>query len=230
MDKLVGEDVRVEVEGLSRNGTLVGIIQEEWFLTGLFVNASFAAEFGAVSPEVYLFRLQDPSLSNSKEYAEALEEEYILYGTNTQVIEEEINEVLQRFLQIMSLVQGFLGLGLIVGIAGLGIVAVRAVHERFHEIGVMRAIGYTREAVMGSFVIEVSFVALLGAFLGVVLGILSMYNIFLSIPEEEGLKFVIDWFKLSLIMTIAYIASLLAAIGPSRAAARVAPAEALRYE
>jgi len=226
----VGDEVQVEVGGLARNGTLIGILQQEWFLHGLFVNATFAAQFGADSPEVYLFRLQDPSLDNSVRLAEALEEEYILYGTDTMVIEEEINEGLKQFQQIMNLVQGFLGLGLIVGIAGLGIIAVRAVHERFHEIGVMRAIGYTRESVMGTFVVEVSFVALLGILLGVVLGLLSMYNVFLSIPDEEGFKFVVDWLKLTIIMSIAYIASLLAAIGPSRAAARVAPAEALRYE
>ena len=226
----VGDEVRVEVAGLARNGTLIGILQQEWFLHGLFVNASFASQFGADSPEVYLFRLQDPSLDNSLKFAEDLEQEYILYGTDTLVIEEEINDGLKRVQQIMSLVQGFLGLGLMVGIAGLGIIAVRAVHERFHEIGVMRAIGYSREAVMGTFVVEVSFVALLGIFLGVTLGLLSMYNLFLAIPEEEGFEFVVDWFKLTLIMALAYGTSLLAAIGPSRAAARVAPAEALRYE
>jgi len=159
----VGDEVRVEVEGLSRNGTLIGILQQEWFLHGLFVNATFAAQFGADTPELYLFRLKDPSLENSLEVAEALEREYILYGTDTTVIEEEINEGLKQFQQIMSLVQGFLGLGLIVGIAGLGIIAVRAVHERFHEIGVMRAIGYTREAVMGTFVVKVSMAPLVRA-------------------------------------------------------------------
>ena len=40
------------------------------------------------------------------------------------------------------LIQGFLGLGLIVGVAALGVISARAVVERRQQIGVMRAIGF----------------------------------------------------------------------------------------
>ncbi|GIT43544.1 MAG: hypothetical protein Ct9H300mP11_14800 [Chloroflexota bacterium] len=38
----------------------------------------------------------------------------------------------------------FMGLGLMVGIAALGVVSLRAVGERRQQIGVLRAIGYRR--------------------------------------------------------------------------------------
>ena len=40
------------------------------------------------------------------------------------------------------LMQGFLALGLLVGIAGLGVVMIRAVRERRRNIGVLRALGF----------------------------------------------------------------------------------------
>ena len=42
------------------------------------------------------------------------------------------------------LIQGFLGLGLLVGVAALGVISARAVVERRQQIGVMRAIGFRR--------------------------------------------------------------------------------------
>jgi putative ABC transport system permease protein len=41
------------------------------------------------------------------------------------------------------LILGFLGLGLIIGVAALGVISARAVEERRQQIGVMRAIGFS---------------------------------------------------------------------------------------
>ncbi|MFN8537301.1 MAG: hypothetical protein U0232_07465 [Thermomicrobiales bacterium] len=43
-----------------------------------------------------------------------------------------------------ALLKGFIGLGLVVGIAALGVVAFRAVVERRQQIGMLRAIGFGR--------------------------------------------------------------------------------------
>ena len=42
------------------------------------------------------------------------------------------------------LMQGFMGLGLFVGVAAVGVIAFRTVVERRQQIGMLRAIGYTR--------------------------------------------------------------------------------------
>ena len=44
--------------------------------------------------------------------------------------------------QIFQLFQGYLAMGLIVGIAGTAVVMVRAVRERRRQIGTLRAIGF----------------------------------------------------------------------------------------
>jgi len=104
--------------------------------------------------------------------------------------------------------------------------------ERRQQIGMLRAIGYTRGAVALSFLMESSFVTLLGILSGVGLAILLSY--FLMTSDEltaTGLKgFYIPWLEILLVCAFAYIASLVMTLIPSRQASSIPIAEALRYE
>ena len=89
-----------------------------------------------------------------------------------------------------KLFQGFSGLGLVVGVAAIGVLSVRAVVERRQSIGVLRAIGFRSSMIRTQFLIESSFITLLGIFVGICLGILQSWLIFLEISKElEGAKF-----------------------------------------
>lgn len=129
--------------------------------------------------------------------------------------------------------QGFMGLGLIVGIAALGVVASRSVVERRQQIGMLRAIGYQRSMVALSFIFESSFIALSGILLGLCLGLSLAWVLWTSgdIGEEaKGFAFVVPWLQIGIISAIALFASLFMTFLPARAASRVPVAEALRYE
>ena len=52
---------------------------------------------------------------------------------------------------VPDLSDGFLALGLLIGICGLGVVMVRAVRERRRTIGVLRALGFRAKTVERSF-------------------------------------------------------------------------------
>jgi putative ABC transport system permease protein len=84
-----------------------------------------------------------------------------------------------------------------------------------------------------SFLLEASFVALLGILVGIGLGLILAYNFFnaelAGIPGSE-FSFAIPWTTLAIIMAIAYAVSMLTTYLPSWQAARIYPAEALRYE
>ena len=133
----------------------------------------------------------------------------------------------------LLLFQGFMGLGLIIGIAALGVIAFRAVVERRQQIGMLRAIGYQRSMVALSFIFESGFVALSGIALGAVLGVSLSWVLFTSGgigPESEGGTFVVPWLQLLVICGIAFGASMITTWFPAQSASRVAVAEALRYE
>ena len=130
-----------------------------------------------------------------------------------------------------NLLIGFMMLGLVAGIIALGIISARAVVERRRQIGVMRAIGFSRRMVQLSFLGESSFIALLGIALGLGFGLITGINVVSDIrTDEPNLPLVIPWGQLVLIGVAAYLFSLLTTYLPSRQAARIAPAEALRYE
>ena len=126
-----------------------------------------------------------------------------------------------------------MALGLFVGIAALGVVSTRAVVERRQQIGMLRAIGHRRSMIQLSFMIESSFVAVLGIVIGTVLGLVLSYNAVIDIRAEQGLdtiRFAIPWAQMAIILGLTYVFSLLATYVPARQASKVYPAEALRYE
>ncbi len=60
------------------------------------------------------------------------------------IVADQLAQQLSGILTLLNLVTGFLALGLIVGIAGLGVISTRAVVERWQQIGMLRALGYRR--------------------------------------------------------------------------------------
>ncbi|MCH8088272.1 MAG: lipoprotein-releasing system transmembrane subunit LolC, partial [Chloroflexi bacterium] len=70
-----------------------------------------------------------------------------------------------------------------------------------------------------------------GIGLGLVLGLLTAVNVISDIRSDEpDIRLMIPWGRVLLIGVGAYLLSLLTTFLPSRQAARIAPAEALRYE
>jgi len=130
-----------------------------------------------------------------------------------------------------KLFQGFMGLGLVVGVASLGVLSFRAVVERRHAIGMMRAIGYKSRMIQIQFLLESVFVTVLGSALGLGLGALISWNIINEISNSRTeITFDIPWLTVMTIVGIVVAASLLATFIPARQAAQIHPSEALRYE
>jgi putative ABC transport system permease protein len=133
-------------------------------------------------------------------------------------------------LTLLNLLTGFLALGLLVGIAGLGVISTRAVVERRQQIGMMRALGFRRSQVQRAFLMESSFVALLGLVIGSLVGLWQSYRFFITDRNLGDVAFHVPVLELALILLGSYVATLLTTYLPARAAARIAPAEALRFE
>ena len=130
-----------------------------------------------------------------------------------------------------QLFQGFMGLGLVVGVAAIGVLSIRAVVERRQSIGMLRAIGYRSQMIQIQFLAEALFITLMGVVLGLALGTLTSWNIFNAISEEvSGLEYSIPWGTVLLMLGITSFFALLSAYLPAKQAGKIYPAEALRYE
>ena len=81
------------------------------------------------------------------------------------------------------------------------------------------------------FLIESSFITILGIVVGIFLGILQSWLIYNEISKElEGAKFVIPFGEVGILVGLTVIASILASVIPANEASKTYPAEALRYE
>ena len=179
------------------------------------------------------YRLQVAENADANALTEALEETFRDNGLEAEVLADVVAERSAAQRAFNYLFTGFMALGLLVGIASLGVVSLRAVVERRQQIGVLRAIGYRRRMVLLSFLTESSFVALLGIAIGVALGSIISWNIVNDVREfegVEGLTFAFPWAQIVIIVGVAYIFSLATTLLPARQASRIYPAEALRYE
>ena len=199
-------------------------------MSGMFMYAPHVAEdFNATGVGVALINLKDEG--DTLAVRQDLERTFLPYGAQTVDFQEESAEQFRAVLEVFNLLNAYLGLGLVVGIAGLGIITARSVSERRTQIGMMRAIGYNRRQVLASFLIESSYISLLGILIGVGLGLVVSVNVYLQLFDSDGLQgLIIPWASIALIILISLGATLLSIVPPSRRASMIAPAEVLRYE
>ena len=162
--------------------------------------------------------------------AAELQGQYLPEGLVATQIRDQVERGLAANRGFFQLMQGFLALGLLVGIAGLGVVMVRAVRERRRNIGVLRALGFQSGTIQRAFLTESTFVALEGIVLGAALSIITSYLLFQNDEElnASGVGFPIPWASIAVLVAAAAVASVLATVWPARQASKIRPAVALR--
>jgi len=225
----LGEQIElVMANGDSVNVTVIGIMDQAYNLA-VFSSNDFILNASPVrSWNLFYVSTSGHGGMTDQQVANELEKIFIEYGLSVTVVRDMIGSLMDTISSMMQLMEVFLGMGLIVGISGLGIITIRSVAERRQEIGVMRSIGYQRDMILKTFMLETSFVSLTGIVLGVVLGLLLSYRLWEWGGFDKNAPFVIPWIEILVVMAIAFIITAIATLPPSRSASRLAPAEALR--
>jgi putative ABC transport system permease protein len=226
VDEQTGDRLRLTVIGILKDTApleMVGISTSEHTLAEAFP--------GRTQPTIHYFALA-PGVDAADAAAE-LEAAFVASGLEAESIEQVVEDVTAANVTFNRLIQGFLGLGLLVGVAALGVISARAVVERRQQIGVMRAIGFRARSVQLAFLLESSFVALTSIVVGTLLGLLLAWNIIRdqqAQPSWEGLELVVPWLNLFVIFAVVYLVAIAATLAPAIRASRIRPAEALRYQ
>ena len=70
--------------------------------------------------------------------APKLESAFVANGLEADSLDEVLEDAIAVSWTFNRLIQGFMGLGLIVGIAALGVISARAVVERRQQIGILQ--------------------------------------------------------------------------------------------
>jgi putative ABC transport system permease protein len=132
--------------------------------------------------------------------------------------------------QLLGLVTALLGMALLIAILGIMNTLALSIHERTHEIGLLRAVGMTRRQVRGMVRWEAVTVALLGAFVGLLLGVVLGWALVRAMAEQGLTSFVLPVGQLAGAVALAALAGVLAAILPARGAAKLDVLRAVTVE
>ncbi len=145
-------------------------------------------------------------------------------------IAASVRRMFSANIALFRLMQGFLALGLLIGITGLGVMMIRAVRERRRTIGVLRALGFRAKTVQRSFLLESGLIAAQGVVLGSVLGVTTTWLMFQKSATFQGVRveFPIEWATILVLAVATLLASLAVTVTPARRAAHIQPAIAVR--
>ncbi|HET8651765.1 MAG TPA: FtsX-like permease family protein [Gaiellaceae bacterium] len=215
--------------------TVIGILAETvpFAMQGISTSQStLESAYGdRVQPTAYYYALADGV--DPRAEAPKLESTFVANGLEADALDEVLEDSIAVQWTFNRLIQGFMGLGLIVGIAALGVISARAVVERRQQIGILRALGFRRRMIQLSFLIESSFIALTAIVVGTVLALIVAVNVIDDTASQSSwsdIAIVVPWVNMAIIFGAVYAAALLATLAPAVRASRVYPAEALRYE
>ena len=220
----------MDAEGnVTRGFVILGILEQSLqFTQGIFVDRETVTQTYdlRLARTAYFFQLA-PGVDARTVRAE-LEEEFFVEGLITIDVREEITTQFDQADRVLLLMQAYLAIGLVVGVTGLGVITIRAVVERRQEIGVMRALGFTRRMVRNVFLLEIALIASLGIAIGMGLGVVLAQRVWEAYFSSIAV-FAILWVHLATVASIAFGFALLATAGPAVRASRLPPAETLRY-
>ena len=140
---------------------------------------------------------------------------------------EEDNFVVEKSDKIAETFIGLLGsIQVSAGAIGLMNIMLVSVNERTKEVGLIKAIGGKKKNIRQQFLFESTIISLLGAFFGIILGVLigNVFAMFL------GTGFVVPWLWVCIGIAICTLVGLGAGLWPAIKASRLNPIVALRYE
>lgn len=220
---------RVRVVGIFRSGLF------EYDATWIYLPLETAVSLAGGRHAATVISVQVADIYAVKETAAQVRQ---TVGDSYTIVDwQEANRPLFTALALERRV-GLIIIALIILTAALNITTtlILVVMERRRDIAILNAMGATGRSIMGIFVIEGAIVGIVGALLGVLLGVgatlvANRYKL-VSLPADVySISNVPLNLKLRDVLAaalVAFVLTVLATIYPARAAARVRPAEMLR--
>ena len=221
-------EIRDPTTGNTTERTVAAIADAGQTITAWVSDASAQDALAAAAPVRRYIAVEDGA--DPTDVALRLQGSFIANGLSADSFLELARDQTRANTQFFRLMQGFMALGLIVGIAGLGVIMVRAVRERRREVGMLRSLGFSSGKVRSAFLLESGFVALEGIVIGTVLSLITSYQLVTQSDFFGDIRvpFTIPWVQLAVLLGITMVASLLATVWPAQQASRIKPAVALR--
>jgi len=182
----------------------------------------YDANFAAPHFDTQVFVKKAPGVSTAAALA-AVKNLSAQYAPGTTVQDQAAYKAEQTkpINQILALIYTLLALAIVIALLGIGNTLALSIFERTRELGVMRAVGMTRRQLRGTIRWESVIIALQGTFLGLVVGVFFGWALVRAQKSQGITEFSVPYLTLVIIIALAGLAGVVAAILPSRRAAKL---------
>ena len=227
---VVGDPVPVDFPGGRTSELTVAAIFEDSALLGNWVvDVSVFDAYLPTAPVSWISVLfpDDADNISSRAAVEAYTDSYPQVAVEDQSEFRKTQE--DQLDQLLSIIQVFLGLSLLIAVLGITNTLALSVYERTRELGLLRAVGMTRRQLRRMVRWEAVIIALFGGLLGVAMGVLFGLAAIAAIPQEFVNIVSIPYGSLLNYLVISAIFGMVAAILPARRAARLNVLDAISH-
>jgi putative ABC transport system permease protein len=165
-----------------------------------------------------------------KKIEELLAGNYRLFVYDVAQLKRLSDDVMDNTLKLLN-VQ--VALAIIIGFFGIVNTLLISVMRRTREIGLLRAVGMTTGQVGSMILIEAVFMAIVGAVLGIGLGLAgARWPLALHVEQVSGywLPLYIPWSTIAIAFVASLLIGIVASVLPSRRAGNLNVLEAITYE
>ncbi len=216
---------------------VIGIMERKGYSLGfdiddiLFVPVKAAEELFNTDNlfEVLIQTRSANLLDPAKEQArETLKRRHNGYEDFTITDQRVMIEAFEGILNVLTYsLAGIAAISLLVGGIGIMNIMLVAVGEKTREIGIRKAVGATKAAILGQFLVESLTLSILGGVLGALTGVGLALLVHAIVP---ALPVLIRPWTIAVSLGFAVAVGLFFGVYPAKKAAEMDPIEALRYE
>ncbi len=227
----LGDDVPIAFAATGEQRFTVGAIYTNDDFTGDYLltnEAATAADPAVLDVAVYVGLAEGTSLEEALPAITSITDDY----ANAEVLDldEFVASQTEQVDQILNLVYVLLALAVVIALLGIANTLALSIFERTRELGLLRAVGMTRGQLRSAVRWESVIIALLGTFLGLVIGLGFSRALVAALGDEGITIYDVPVGQLVVIAIIAAVAGVAAALLPARRAARLDVLRAIAAE
>ncbi|MHC4940544.1 MAG: ABC transporter permease [Planctomycetota bacterium] len=207
---------------------VVGIYDSEtgWENAGIVVDARvLQQQLGSKDSFTigYVYTAEENAPRIAKQIEEAFPELVAVKPRKLTSQFDDVFALLEEFIAMVTVI------ALVIGVLGVLNTMMMSVSERTREIGMLRALGWTRPLIAKFILLEGLLLSILGGIIGLLLGVLGS-ELLVRFYQDGSLEAVYRESTFIKGMIVAVLVGVSAALYPAWRAANMRPVEALRYE
>jgi putative ABC transport system permease protein len=229
---VVGDKVTMSIAGKEAGYPVVGIFEALPGISGWEYLTSLGAlsAAGVVPADNFAFVVRTPGADAAKVRAGI---DSVIADLPTVTLKDQSEFAAEQRApidQMLSLIYALLGLAVVIAVLGIINTLALSVIERTREVGLLRAVGLSRRQLRTMVRLEAIIISLLGAVLGVGLGL--VFGVALQRSQAgSGIEVLsVPFGQLFIFVALAALVGVLAAVWPARRAARLDVLRAITTE